>query len=71
MPLVFRKMLLNPSWQGDCTFSRVMQICLVTMMQKIKRGGRGGARGPGHTQLLHTVVDQLLFLLFVGDGLRL
>lgn len=25
----------------------------------------------GHTQLLHTVVDQLLLLLFVGDGLRL
>jgi hypothetical protein len=25
----------------------------------------------GHTQLLHTVVDQLLLLLFVGDGLCL
>lgn len=27
--------------------------------------------GQGHTQLLHAVVDQLLLLLFVGDGLRL
>lgn len=36
-----------------------------------KEGLGVGRQGQGHTQLLHAVVDQLLFLLFVGDGLRL
>lgn len=35
-----------------------------------KSGGREG-RGAGHTQLLHAVVDQLLLLFFIGNGLRL
>lgn len=36
-----------------------------------KRRGRERGEGPGHTQLLHAVVDQLLLLLLVGDGLGL
>lgn len=39
-------------------------------MGKVKGGGQE-RQGAGHTQLLHTVVDQLLLFFFVGDGLRL
>lgn len=36
--------------------------------EHLQRGERWRGR---HTQLLHTVVHQLLFLLLIGDGLRL